>query len=150
MVFSFFMLNAIFVLVVYILQAKKEFVSIQWFIAKSYNVSYENDEVIGPLVTVSGEYLNFEPIGKSNLRGPFAYSKQRWIWKMWKHNYTWLYLWNRTNINKLYTFKRVCIHHIFYNCTWNSNHWDVSPQVRIQRKLTTVITNYLKLALIWL
>ena len=64
MVFSFFMLNAIFVLVVYILQAKKEFVSIQWFIAKSYNVTYENDESIGPLVTVSGEYLNFEPIGK--------------------------------------------------------------------------------------
>ncbi len=45
MVFSFFMLNAIFVLTVFLLQQQKEFIFIIWPFAPKVNVSYEGPKV---------------------------------------------------------------------------------------------------------
>jgi len=62
MVFSFFMLNAIWVVTIYMLQAQKETINIPWFFPKSYNVSYLLDEDIGPVVEIAENKLIFEPI----------------------------------------------------------------------------------------
>ena len=67
MVFSFFMLNAIWVVTIYMLQAQKETINIPWFFPKSYNVSYLLDEDIGPVVEIAENKLIFEPISKSIL-----------------------------------------------------------------------------------
>ena len=64
MVFSFFMLNAIWVVTIYMLQAQKETINIPWFFPKSYNVSYLLDEDIGPVVEIAENKLIFEPISK--------------------------------------------------------------------------------------
>ena len=61
MVFSFFMLNAIFVLVVFLLQSKKEMVFIEWPIPKGYNITFT--ELVGPTVAVKEDILQLEPIG---------------------------------------------------------------------------------------
>ena len=63
MVFSFFMLNAIFVLVVFLLQSKKEMVFIEWPIPKGYNITFTFDKLVGPTVAVKEDILQLEPIG---------------------------------------------------------------------------------------
>ncbi len=45
MVFSFFMLNAIFVLVVFMLQQQKELIFIRWPLDPQINVTFSNDKV---------------------------------------------------------------------------------------------------------
>lgn len=47
MVFSFFMLNAIFVLVVFMLQQEKSMIFIRWPLGAKANVSYSVDEQVG-------------------------------------------------------------------------------------------------------
>ena len=46
MVFSFFMLNAVFVVVVYLLQQNKDSLYIEWPLGASANVTYVGPKVI--------------------------------------------------------------------------------------------------------
>ena len=64
MVFSFFMLNAIWVVTIYMLQAQKESINIPWIFPQSYNVSYLLADEIGPVVEIAENKLIFEPISK--------------------------------------------------------------------------------------
>lgn len=62
MVFSFFMLNAIFVLVVFLLQQNKELLFIRWPFGAKVNVTYVGPAA-NPRVELEHEYLELEPIG---------------------------------------------------------------------------------------
>lgn len=62
MVFSFFMLNAIFVVVVFLLQQKKDLLFIRWPLGAKVNVTYNMDND-NPKVEVIKTYLELEPIG---------------------------------------------------------------------------------------
>jgi chitin synthase len=65
MVFSFFMLNAVFVLVVFMLQQEKDLIFIRWPLGAKANVSYTRPEADTevPTVEVGYDYLQLEPIG---------------------------------------------------------------------------------------
>ena len=79
MVFSFFMLNAIWVVTIYMLQAQKETINIPWFFPKSYNVSYLLDEDIGPVVEIAENKLIFEPISKFCSEYSYRYYISRYV-----------------------------------------------------------------------
>ncbi|XP_028030344.1 chitin synthase chs-2 isoform X3 [Bombyx mandarina] len=59
-VFSFFMINALFVLIVFLLQLNKDNLHIKWPFGVKTNITY--DEVSQELL-ISKEYLQLEPIG---------------------------------------------------------------------------------------
>ncbi|KAL7036514.1 hypothetical protein ACKWTF_008831 [Chironomus riparius] len=59
-VFGFFMINALFVLIVFLLQLNKDNLHVKWPISARINVTY--DEVTQE-VHISKEYLQLEPIG---------------------------------------------------------------------------------------
>nr|QHN12653.3 chitin synthase A [Chilo partellus] len=59
-VFSFFMVNALFVLIVFLLQLNKDNIHIKWPFGVKTNITY--DEVTQE-VLISKEYLQLEPIG---------------------------------------------------------------------------------------
>lgn len=63
MVFSFFMLNALFVLIVFMLQEKKDIINVPWPLDPKQNISYVKDDNTGPRVEVAQEHLQLEPIG---------------------------------------------------------------------------------------
>lgn len=60
-VYSFFMLNAIFVLVVFLLQQEKDTLFIQWPLGAKPNITYSGPK--NPTVNVAYDYLKLEPIG---------------------------------------------------------------------------------------
>ncbi len=62
MVFSIFMLNAIFVIAVYLLQANKETIYITWPWGATANVTYVGPDT-NPVVEIYYDYLHLEPIG---------------------------------------------------------------------------------------
>ncbi|TRY79649.1 hypothetical protein TCAL_06588 [Tigriopus californicus] len=62
MVFSFFMLNAVFVVVVFLLQQQKDLLFIRWPLGAKANVTYIGPKT-NPVVEVDYEYLELEPIG---------------------------------------------------------------------------------------
>ena len=62
MVFSFFMLNAVFVVVVYLLQQNKDSLYIEWPLGATANVTYVGPKE-SPVVEVEYTYLQLEPIG---------------------------------------------------------------------------------------
>ena len=71
MVFSFFMLNAIFVLVVFMLQQQKQLIFIRWPLDPDINVTYSNENVIRfphyfYLLTISQVLLN---LGQAHCHG---------------------------------------------------------------------------------
>ncbi|XP_046403163.1 chitin synthase chs-2 isoform X1 [Ischnura elegans] len=59
-VFAFFMMNALFVLIVFLLQLNKDLLHIKWPLGVKTNITYieESQEVL-----ISKEYLQLEPIG---------------------------------------------------------------------------------------
>ncbi|BES88625.1 chitin synthase [Nesidiocoris tenuis] len=59
-VFAFFMMNALFVLIVFLLQLNKDSIHVQWPFGVKTNITYieETSEVL-----ISKEYLQLEPIG---------------------------------------------------------------------------------------
>ena len=63
MVFSFSMLNGLFILVVYMLQRYKDTIYIAWPLDCKYNITYSNEDSIGELVEINKECLQFEPVG---------------------------------------------------------------------------------------
>ena len=62
MVYSFFMLNAMFIVVVFLLQQQKDLIFIRWPFSAKANVSYTGTPN-NPVVEVEYEYLQLEPIG---------------------------------------------------------------------------------------
>ncbi|XP_008215122.2 chitin synthase chs-2 [Nasonia vitripennis] len=59
-VFKFFMINALFVLIVFLMQLNKDLLHFQWPLGVKYNVTYDSDKTE---VVISEEYLQLEPIG---------------------------------------------------------------------------------------
>ncbi|XP_043284738.1 chitin synthase chs-2 isoform X1 [Venturia canescens] len=59
-VFAFFMLNALFVLIVFLLQLNKDLLHVKWPFGIKTNISYDETS---QQVHVSKEYLQLEPIG---------------------------------------------------------------------------------------
>ncbi|XP_041976394.1 chitin synthase chs-2 isoform X2 [Aricia agestis] len=59
-VFSFFMINALFVLIVFLLQLNKDNLHIKWPFGVKTNITYDE---VSQEVLVSKEYLQLEPIG---------------------------------------------------------------------------------------
>ncbi|PSN55453.1 hypothetical protein C0J52_05692 [Blattella germanica] len=59
-VFAFFMLNALFVLVIFLLQLSKDQLHINWPFGVKANITYNPDNYD---ITISKEYLELEPIG---------------------------------------------------------------------------------------
>ncbi|XP_034828810.1 chitin synthase chs-2 isoform X1 [Maniola hyperantus] len=59
-VFSFFMVNALFVLIVFLLQLNKDNIHIKWPFGVKTNITYDE---VSQEVLISKEYLQLEPIG---------------------------------------------------------------------------------------
>lgn len=59
-VFAFFMLNALFVLVIFLLQLSKDQLHINWPLGVKANITYDPDHLT---ITITKEYLELEPIG---------------------------------------------------------------------------------------
>ncbi|XP_017770728.1 PREDICTED: uncharacterized protein LOC108558345 [Nicrophorus vespilloides] len=59
-VFAFFMVNAIFVLIVFLLTLKKDYLHIKWPFGVKTNITYDDSS---QEVHISKEYLQLEPIG---------------------------------------------------------------------------------------
>uniref|UniRef100_A0A1B6CU26 chitin synthase n=1 Tax=Clastoptera arizonana TaxID=38151 RepID=A0A1B6CU26_9HEMI len=59
-VFNFFMINALFVMIVFLLQLNKEMLHIKWPFGVKTNITYDE---ITQEVLISKEYLQLEPIG---------------------------------------------------------------------------------------
>ncbi|XP_050306093.1 chitin synthase chs-2 isoform X2 [Anthonomus grandis grandis] len=57
-VFAFFMLNALFVLIVFLLTLKKDYLHIKWPFGVKANITYDGQELV-----ITKEYLQLEPIG---------------------------------------------------------------------------------------
>ncbi|XP_043284265.1 chitin synthase chs-2-like [Venturia canescens] len=59
-VFKFFMINALFVLIIFLMQLKKDVLHLEWPLGKTYNISYSQytNEVF-----IYKNYLELEPIG---------------------------------------------------------------------------------------
>ncbi len=64
MVFSFFMLNAVFVIIVYMLQSNKDVIYVEWPWGADVNVTYVGPEN-NPVVEIFYDYLHLEPVGFS-------------------------------------------------------------------------------------
>jgi chitin synthase len=62
MVFTFFMLNSIFVVVIFLLQQNKDLLFIRWPFGAKVNVTY-SASAVNPTVDVVYTYLELEPIG---------------------------------------------------------------------------------------
>lgn len=62
-VFAFFMLNSLFVLVVFLLTLKKDLLHIKWPLDVKHNITYtDTGDDVGEIIIMS-EYLELEPIG---------------------------------------------------------------------------------------
>nr|AAL38051.2 chitin synthase [Manduca sexta] len=59
-VFSFFMINALFVLIVFLLQLNKDNIHVKWPFGVKTNITYDE---VSREVLISKEYLQLEPIG---------------------------------------------------------------------------------------
>lgn len=59
-VFAFFMINAIFVLTIFLLTLKKDMIHINWPLDVKVNISYSEENEI---IYLTKEYLQLEPIG---------------------------------------------------------------------------------------
>jgi chitin synthase len=64
MVFSFFMLNAVFVVVVYLMQSNKDTIYIRWPWGAKPNITYVGpNNFPNPTVEIEYDYLDLEPVG---------------------------------------------------------------------------------------
>lgn len=60
--FAFIMINALFVLIVFLLQLKKEYIHLQWPIDPKNTITYDSTK---QEVLITREYLELDPIGIS-------------------------------------------------------------------------------------
>ncbi|XP_074100057.1 chitin synthase chs-2 isoform X3 [Cotesia typhae] len=94
--FKFFMLNALFVLTVFLMQLNKDTLHLQWPLGLSYNITYRSETIE---VHFEKNYLQLEPIGCLFIIGFVLILFIQFIAMLFHRYNTFLHLLSNTSIN---------------------------------------------------
>ncbi|KAK0162509.1 hypothetical protein PV327_006282 [Microctonus hyperodae] len=94
-IFKFFMLNALFVLTVLLMQLNKETLHLEWPLGTSYNITYRSDMME---VHLAKDYLQLEPIGCLFIGGFLAILFIQFIAMLFHRYNTFLHLLSNTHL----------------------------------------------------